>query len=47
MTEIDKNYNNEFELQIKELGYTWFKDNWKNSLRGFQKKFTDEKGIKY
>jgi len=47
MEEVDKSYNNEFELQIQELGYKWFRDNWKNSLRGFQKKFIDEKGIKY
>ena len=45
--EIDKGYYNEFELQLKEAGYRWFKDNWKNSIRGFQKKFTDKKGTKY
>lgn len=44
---IDLSYNNEFELQLKEAGYKWFKDNWKNSIRGFQKRFTDEKGTKY
>jgi hypothetical protein len=49
MTEqqIDTSYNNEFELQLKEAGYKWFKDNWKRSKRGFQKKFKDKKGIKY
>src|SRR5690606_21186391 len=44
---LDTSYSNEFELQLKEAGYKWFKDNWKNSLRAFQKKFTDEKGTKY
>ena len=44
---IDVGYNNEFELQLKKAGYKWFKDYWKNSIRGFQKRFTDEKGTKY
>ena len=45
--ELDISFNNEFELQLKEAGYRWFQDNWKKSLRGFQKRFRDEKGIKY
>lgn len=44
---IDTSFNNEFEKQLEEAGYRWFRDNWKNSLRGFQKRFTDEKGTKY
>jgi hypothetical protein len=46
-TEIDKGFHNEFELQLEKAGYRWFPDNWKGSLRGFQKKFVDEFGIKY
>ena len=46
-TNIDTGYYNDFELQLKEANYRWFKDNWKNSLRGFQKEFTDELGTKY
>ena len=47
MNEINISFNNEFELQLEKAGYKWFKDNWKHSLRGFQKRFNDEKGIKY
>lgn len=47
MNKIDLSFNNEFELQLEKSEYKWFKDNWKNSLRGFQKRFNDEKGIKY
>jgi hypothetical protein len=46
-TNIDTGYYNDFELQLKEANYKWFKDNWKNSVRGFQKKITDELGTKY
>lgn len=45
--EIDKSFNNEFEKQLEEAGYRWFKDHMKHSRRGFQKRFTDEKGTKY
>lgn len=44
---IDKTYNNSFEKQLEEADYKWFEDRWKNSIRGFQKKFTDDKGVKY
>lgn len=44
---IDKSYSNEFEKQLEVAGYKWFKDMLNNSLRGFQKRFTDEKGTKY
>lgn len=38
---------NEFEQQLIDRGYKFFADNWKNSLRGIQKRFIDEKGVKY
>jgi hypothetical protein len=44
---IDTSFNNNFERQLEASGYRWFRDNWKNCIRGFQKKFTDEKGVKY
>jgi hypothetical protein len=44
---IDKSFHNIFELQLKNAGYKWFPDNWKKSIRGFQKRFDDEKGTKY
>ena len=44
---IDTSFNNEFEKQLEEAGYRWFKDHLKNSIRGFQKRFKDEKGTKY
>jgi hypothetical protein len=44
---VDTTYNNEFEKQLEAAGYRWFKDNWKNSIRGFQKRITDDKGVKY
>ena len=47
MIEVDKTINNSFEQELIDKGYKIFKDNWKNAIRGFQKKFTDEKGIRY
>lgn len=47
MEKIDLNFNNNFEIELKKAGYKIFKDNWKNSLRGFQKRFVDDIGIKY
>ena len=44
---IETTFNNEFEKQLEEAGYKWFEDNWKNSLRGFQKRFRDDLGTKY
>ncbi|CAB4143636.1 hypothetical protein UFOVP449_238 [uncultured Caudovirales phage] len=44
---IKTTYDNEFEKQLEAAGYKWFEDNWKNSLRGFQKRFRDERGTKY
>ena len=44
---IKTTYDNEFEKQLEEAGYKWFEDNWKNSLRGFQKRFRDDLGTKY
>lgn len=42
-----KQINNEFEQTLIDNGYRFFKDNLKNSIRGIQKKYTDEKGVKY
>jgi len=47
METIKTTFDNEFEKQLEVAGYKWFKDNWKNSLRGFQKRFRDDKGTKY
>ena len=47
MDTIKTTFDNEFEKQLEAAGYHWFKDNWKNSLRGFQKRFRDDKGTKY
>ena len=44
---IKTTYDNEFEKQLEAAGYKWFEDHWKNSLRGFQKRFRDDKGTKY
>ena len=44
---IDKSFNNEFEKQLEKAGYKWFEDRWKSSLRGIQRRITDDKGIKY
>ena len=44
---LDKSINNEFEQTLIDNGYKFFQDNWKHSLRGFQKRFSDEKGTKY
>ena len=44
---IKTTFDNEFEKQLEAAGYKWFEDHWKNSLRGFQKRFRDERGTKY
>ena len=44
---IKTTYDNKFEKQLEAAGYKWFEDHWKNSLRGFQKRFRDDKGTKY
>lgn len=44
---VDKTIYNSFEQELIDSEYTIFKDYLKNSIRGFQKKFTDENGIKY
>lgn len=38
---------NEFEEELLERGYKLFKDNWNGSIKGIQKRITDERGIKY
>lgn len=45
--EIDKSINNYFEKLLVDEGYNIFKSSFNNSIRGFQKKFTDDIGIKY
>jgi hypothetical protein len=47
MDRVDKSINNYFEKELIDNGYRWFKDNLKSSIRGFQKRITDEKGTKY
>lgn len=46
-SKLDKSINNYFEKQLIVNGYKIFEDNWKSSLRGFQKRITDDKGIRY
>ena len=38
---------NNFEEQLLERGYTFFKDHLKDSIKGIQKRFTDDLGTKY
>ena len=38
---------NPFEGELIANGYRFFKDGWKNSLRGIQKRFRDDKGTRY
>lgn len=45
--QVGSSVNNDFEKSLIDNGYKFFQDNWKNSIRGFQKKITDEYGIKY
>lgn len=45
--QVDSSVNNDFEKSLVDNGYRFFEDNWKNSIRGFQKKITDEYGTKY
>jgi len=47
MSEVDKSINNEFEQTLVDNGYKFFNDTFKNSIRGIQKRFTDECGTKY
>jgi hypothetical protein len=47
MNELDKSINNEFEQTLIDNGYKFFRDNWKNAIRGIQKRFDDERGTKY
>jgi len=44
---VDTSVNNDFEKSLVDNGYKFFKDNWKNSIRGFQKKIIDDYGTKY
>ena len=47
MNTVDKTINNNFEQLLIDSGYHFFKDNWKNSIRGIQKEVNDNKGVKY
>jgi len=38
---------NEFEEELVNNGYKFFKDLWKKSIKGIQKRFTDKNGTKY
>jgi hypothetical protein len=44
---VDTSVNNDFEKSLVDNGYKFFKDNWKNSIRGFQKRIKDNYGTKY
>lgn len=44
---MDTTIRNNFEQEMIDNGYKIFKSSFNNSLRGFQKKFTDKKGVKY
>lgn len=47
MTNVDVSINNEFEQEVVDNGYKWFTDNWNHSIRGFQKRVSDDLGVKY
>jgi len=47
MSKLDETIYNSFEQELIDNGYKIFQDNWKNSIRGFQKRFRDDKGTKY
>ena len=47
MSEVDKTIYNSFEQELINNDYKIFKDNWRGAIRGFQKKFIDDKGTKY
>lgn len=44
---MDLNIRNKFEQSLIDEGYKIFTINYKNALRGFQKKVEDEKGVRY
>lgn len=44
---MDTTIRNNFEQEMIDKGYKIFKSSFNKSLRGFQKKFTDKKGVKY
>jgi hypothetical protein len=47
MSKLDKTIYNSFEQELIDNGYKIFQDNWKSSIRGFQKRIVDDKGTKY
>jgi hypothetical protein len=42
-----KEIRNDFEQEMTDNGYEIFESNHKKAIRGFHKKITDKKGIKY
>ena len=44
---MDTTIRNNFEQEMIDNGYKIFESSLNNSLRGFQKKFKDKKGVKY
>lgn len=46
MTDINE-IRNDFEKEMIDKGYKPFKSSFNNALRGFQKRFDDDKGKKY
>lgn len=44
---MDTTIRNNFEQEMIDNGYKIFKSSFNNSLRGFQKRFDNEKGKKY
>ena len=44
---MDTTIRNNFEQEMIDNGYKIFESSFNNSLRGFQKKFKDKKGVKY
>lgn len=44
---MDTTIRNNFEQEMTDNGYKIFESSYRSALRGFQKKFTDKKGVKY
>lgn len=42
-----ENINNKFEQKLIDNGYKIYQDHWHGAIRLFQKKITDDNGIKY
>lgn len=44
---MDFTIENDFEQKLIDKGYNFFKDSWKGSIKGIQKRFKDKLGTKY